>query len=312
MLKSVKVLAQQTAWVYKREGLFTVIKKILKHSWKLPIWMLEDVKWFFLTLRSKKIFISKIHGKVMYLNPKDYGISKELAIYRTHEPLATKILRKFIKNGMTIIDIGANIGYYVLLESLAVGPSGKIIAIEPDLINLKFLKLNVKKNCLENVFIVSAALGDYNGIGKMYTSEFSNLHSLIATSRVKLETVEVPVYTLDTLMEKMDFPVHLVRMDVEGYETNIIMGARQTLKKYLPILMMELHTPIIGRNKTLELLRELRNLGYNRVYIMEREKDFSWFPCSPGLYATTIDALLAEIDSLLNINECVTVFFTKK
>ena len=98
MLKSAKVWTRQAAWVCKKEGLLTLVKKIMKHSWKLPIWILEDAKWFALTFGNKNIFISRIHDKVLYLNPKDYGISKELAIYRTHEPLATKMLQKLIKN----------------------------------------------------------------------------------------------------------------------------------------------------------------------------------------------------------------------
>ena len=65
----------------------------------------------------KETIITTMNGYRMLLLPHDKGISKELKIFRIHEPLATKILKMELREGMTVVDIGSNIGYYVILES---------------------------------------------------------------------------------------------------------------------------------------------------------------------------------------------------
>ena len=71
--------------------------------------------------------------------PNDIGISSELRIYKTHEPLVTSIVLNEVKQGMDCLDIGSNIGYYAILESKLVGETGKIFAIEPSSINFEYL-----------------------------------------------------------------------------------------------------------------------------------------------------------------------------
>ena len=66
----------------------------------------------------------------MYLNLNDFGLSKYLFLNGIREPECTKIMKQELKSGMTIAEIGANIGYYALMEATIIGDSGKIYAIE--------------------------------------------------------------------------------------------------------------------------------------------------------------------------------------
>src|SRR5437879_13308135 len=96
--------------------------------------------------RSSGCLWFKVHGSVLTVLPGDHGISRELAAYRTHEPLASKLLQKFLKPGMNLVDIGSNLGYYALLEARTVGGAGRVIAIEPVAGNFAQLSKNVHAN----------------------------------------------------------------------------------------------------------------------------------------------------------------------
>ena len=70
----------------------------------------------------------------------DKGISTELQIFETHEPLTTHVVLNEIKEKMICLDLGSNIGYYAIIESNIVGKTGKIFAIEPSPVNFPLLK----------------------------------------------------------------------------------------------------------------------------------------------------------------------------
>ena len=70
------------------------------------------------------------------------------------------LVRSLLAPGMKVVDVGANVGYYTLMFAQVVGPAGRIIAIEPSPENLPELKLNIERNKLRNVEIVSKAVGN--------------------------------------------------------------------------------------------------------------------------------------------------------
>ena len=81
-----------------------------------------------------------VNGSKLFLVPNDKGISRELLIFKVHEPIHTMLIKKEIKQGMTCLDVGSNIGYYASLESKLVGEEGKVICIEPSPINFRYLQ----------------------------------------------------------------------------------------------------------------------------------------------------------------------------
>lgn len=285
---------------YKEKGLIALTKKtchFLIYCLSQPRLLWENFLWKLSRLKAidDKI-VTIIHGQKMYLNSNDFGISKELAIYHTHEPVATSLIKKSIKKGMTIVDIGANIGYYVLAESQLIGSEGRIIAIEPNKKNVELLKLTVKENNLKNIKIIEAAIGDYDRNGKLYLSNrASNCHSLISSyDKNKNEYQIVKVYKLDTLIKKLNIPVHLVRMDIEGYEAQAINGMSKILKKYKPILVIELHYDAIGIKAIIKLLGVLKQNGYDVMYISDRDKDFAWIKRNKVIAKPSMELLIEK------------------
>ena len=203
----------------------------------------------------------------------DRGLSRELAAYRIHEPLACQLLEQTLGPGMTVVDIGSNIGYYALLEAQLVGVGGKVIAIEPVPQNAAQLRENVRTNGAANIEIHELAIGERNGGQVIYLSSKSNHHSLLPTPSAP--TVMVMVSTLVYFVSAAHLrSVDLIRMDLEGYETEILSGMQHTLARYGPRLLVELHPHIVGKTALLAYLAKLQSLGYAPEWVFEQERDY--------------------------------------
>jgi FkbM family methyltransferase len=204
----------------------------------------------------------------------DEGVSRELAIHRIHEPLATSLLEQHLRPGMTVVEVGANIGYYALFESRLVGPGGKVIAIEPVPKNVEGLRRNVRNNGRINIEVHQLAIADRNGTLPMYLSARSNWHSLLPTPSA--QTCMVPVSTLDDfLFSAPPDSVDLIRMDVEGYEIEIVKGMQRVLSVYDPYLLIEIHPDLVGSQAIIDYLHTLENLGYTPKFVFEQERDYA-------------------------------------
>ena len=212
-------------------------------------------------------------GNQLSLHPHDKGVSIELAVYRVHEPRTTRLLMRCLTPGMTVVDIGCNIGYYALLEAQQVGPTGRVIAIEPEPRNACLFLHNLHLNGYRNVAFHQVAISDRNGILTLRISEKSNRHSL---SPVPWPTrdLQVPVRTLDSLIAS-DPPdsVDLVRMDLEGHEIAVLPGMLNTIHRYSPKLLIEIHPDLIETRTVVKWLRELKDLDYRPEWLFDQERD---------------------------------------
>jgi len=112
-------------------------------------------------INKDKYKIITVNDSKMYIHFDDDGISKDLYLYKEREKFATERLKSFIKEDDIIVEIGANIGYYVLLEN-KLARKGKIFALEPMPFSRKLLTMNVKLNNAKNIEIFPFAIGDQN------------------------------------------------------------------------------------------------------------------------------------------------------
>ena len=255
-------------------------------------------------LFSGKSDFVKIHGYTIEKIPNDPGISTELTIFKTHEPINTRILTKLIKNGMTCLDIGGNIGYYVLLERKLIGDSGKIIAFEPAPLNFQYLKQNIERNNFQNISLFNFACGNEKKNVKFFINKKSNGSQVYRNesppdpSLGKIITVEMII--LDDFLEKINSEkIDFIRMDAEGYELNIIYGLLKTLEKHKPIISIELHKRQLGIERTIEFFKILKSFGYEIESYMPRELDIPIIGSFSEIKKLTID----EIIKLLQENQ---------
>lgn len=251
-----------------------------------------------------KEHILEINGHKFATIPNDVGISEELLMFQIHEPLSTKLLTQLLKNGMICLDIGSNIGYYVCLESNAIGNNGKVISIEPSPINFKYLKKNIELQNISNIEIHNFACGNENGEIEFLVSDRSNW-SRVATDKFVdvppdtiLQKIKIPMRTVDSFIEEKSLPkLDFIRMDVEGYEVNIVEGMQQTLKKFKPMLQMEIHLFLIGIPKTKTLLQTIQKHAYEILYYIPREMDVPMLGTMNDVKKISFEQLFEDLES---------------
>jgi FkbM family methyltransferase len=256
--------------------LFNGFKKLV-HYYGLTASLNFSIFRYMGILRGKFLDVSKsrtipIHDFLLTTMPNDYGISSELIMYSNHELTTTEIFFKELKNGMTCLDIGSNIGYFALLERQLVGNSGKVICIEPSSKIFEILEQNIKLQNVSNIEFFNFACGNDDAIKKFSTNISSNQSGIIDKSSLffnssSIEIDDIKVKKIDTFFEEQQFPkLDFVRFDTEGYELKIINGMTETIKKFHPILSFELHRSILGDKQTIVLLKTLEEFGYELKY----------------------------------------------
>lgn len=227
------------------------------------------LKNFFIILTVNTFFPSflikkKIFNYKMYLDPKDKGISRTLLLFGKRELDHKKILEKVLKKNMKVFDIGANIGYYPLMESTLVGKNGKIIAIEPVPKNVELLRKNLGLN--KNNITTTMQVGISNRIERkdFLISDHSNLgHIIDSNDHKNKKKIKIQTISLKELIKKT-FNPDFIRMDIEGYEEKVLKDLSNLKLKEYPIICFETH---LTKYKEMEVVLErLFKKGYKVKY----------------------------------------------
>ena len=179
---------------------------------------------------SRFLFRPKIDG-FWYLN------------YSDAEPGVEKVLRENLSIGDTFVDIGAYIGFYSILARNIVGDSGKVIAFEPNPESYEMLKKNFELNGYKNCIAENIALFDEDGFFSLFTAK----RGISSSSLFKVEGIHsgqhftVKATTFDKYCKNHDIVPNLVKIDVEGAEYNVLLGAQEVISLYRPKLLIEIH-----------------------------------------------------------------------
>jgi FkbM family methyltransferase len=220
--------------------------------------------------------VIEVNQSEMIVYPRKGAIHKDLFVYKKREPLCTDYLLRanVIKKGDTVLDIGANIGYYALAEARAVGEKGTVYAVEPVKSNFELLNRNIKLNNFTNVPAFQCAFGDKNKEAEIFVSDKSNLCAISkdAVGGEILEVQPVTMMTIDEFIKDKKTP-KLIRMDVEGYEYEILKGMSNTLKSDIKILM-ELHSipKYLSPKKLDELYQILEENNFRAKFVVFENK----------------------------------------
>ena len=217
-------------------------------------------------IRPEGTIVREILGNRMTLDMSDRGIHRDLFLDGIREPAATRHLMSVLTPDDVVLDIGANIGYYVLMEAKR---CRKVYAVEPVPRNVAVLTENVRLNGYDNVEIYSLAFGRAAGTERMYLSAKSNWHSFHPAPDT-VGRIDIPVETVDAFLRDRECPT-LVRMDVEGYEINIIDGMAETLPR-IGRMFIELHADIMSLDETRLLLDTVRGAGFEPELIVKYDR----------------------------------------
>ncbi len=160
------------------------------------------------------------------------GIARLLIYNGEYESVTTSVLKKYLTPSMKCVDVGANIGYYTLLMARN---SEVVWAFEPEEKNYKDLLENIKLNHFQNIIPINRAVGAIGEVKNLYvSSEESGEHSLVSKRHCK-STTKVEVVTLDSMIKQR---IDVVKIDTEGYDFNVLLGAKRLLSTH-PLLITE-------------------------------------------------------------------------
>ena len=184
-------------------------------------------------------------------------------IWGKYEPETTALFNKIITPGMTVVDIGAHIGYYTRLFAKQTGGAGKVYAFEADPENSAFLKHNTAQ--FPNIIIIAEALSDKVGTVTFYHVQNSTgCHSIVAQENAT--TLTVPTNTLDALLASgvIQRP-DIIKIDIEGGEPLAFQGMAQLLKDQKPLsIVMEFNPSALeaGDQNPLMFLSQMSEYGF--------------------------------------------------
>lgn len=178
-------------------------------------------------------------------------------VYGTWEPQVGSEVVFAVKPGMVVIDAGAHIGYYTLLLAKCVGPAGAVFSFEPLPSNFEMLQKNVEINNLTHVRLQNEAVFSRTQRITMYVPDEPNPGEGSLYERGGTRQYVVNAISLDDFCGKSDLRPDVLKIDVEGAEYDVLVGAQQTISHWRPRLFIELHhfDGNLGAHPVPELLR---------------------------------------------------------
>jgi FkbM family methyltransferase len=208
-----------------------------------------------------------------------------------YERELVNMFKTVLKAGMTVLDVGANIGYFSALAAGLVGRGGEVYAFEPSPACSSQLKRNLAP--FPSAYAFPVAVGDAHGTACFRFSEEPNQTgwgSLLSEDKSMQETI-VPVVTLDDwVRENKIRRVDFIKMDVEGAECRALQGATALLNQFRPIIVAELNSTCLARDgrQPADVLALLRTAGYDT------------FAFNEGVLALPTE-LGAEVDTIASL-----------
>ena len=216
------------------------------------------------------------HGIKYHLDISDYT---EHSIYFGYLENDFNELFEMAKGKKVIIDVGVNVGS-TLLNFAKICPDGFVFGFEPDGKSISKAERNLKLNEFNNAAIIKKGLGDQNVSARLYKVNGGNagqnrflspaVSKLIGESNYD----EAEVIKLDDFVEEKGLDrIDLIKIDVEGFELNVLRGAEQSLRKFSPVLfieLMDINLALQGENSK-SLICFLERLGYEIYHARTKE-----------------------------------------
>jgi len=218
-------------------------------------------------------------GGVNWLLDLKEGIDLAIFLQGRFEPSTAKALRRLVETGDVVLDIGANVGAHTLPLSALVGPNGHVIAFEPTQYAYAKLRANIDANPdlagrIQAVRVQLTGSDDESPSGSIYSSwpvvGDSTGHPTHA-GELK-STAGARAVSLDTFLKEQNIArVDLVKLDVDGYECDVVAGAERTLSKHHPSICFEV-APYVQEERG-HSMRELLDVLARHGYEISRESD---------------------------------------
>jgi FkbM family methyltransferase len=246
------------------------------------------IRWAGRSMHERDQTIARGFAKGLKIN---VGFSHVGYVLGTTEPEVQAALDMLLRPGMTVYDIGANVGFHAISAARRVGADAKVVCFEalPD--NAKQIEYNASSNQFKNIQVVVTALGNSEGEAAFWTSKQPTWGKLASVGKKPdkfAKEIKVRLRRLDSVVDELKLPPPaLIKMDVEGSEIDVLEGARQTLERYRPIVLIEAH----GTNGAIENF--LVAIGY-RVGVLGQNVPVAEAYWNAHIFAISAEPVRAE------------------
>ncbi len=210
-------------------------RKHFKGQFKLFLWLYSRNK-----LKIKRTITKPLIGNFNINVVTTNYIDAWIYYAGDYESFVKKYFKTHIKPGDTVLDVGANIGFHTLYLAELVGASGKVIAVEPMPVNFKALEKNIALNNFNQIITINSALSSKNETINIYlnpTQHNPGAYNLFEEG--EKNTLINCVKGDDLLTELSVNKVALIKIDVEGFEFEVLKGLYQTILKDKPVIIFE-------------------------------------------------------------------------
>lgn len=207
--------------------------------------------------------IVQLDGFRMYVRPDDLAVGAVIKTGR-YEPHVASVFSLYLKEGMTVVDVGANAGFFALMAAAKVGPRGKVFAVEPCQDNIKLILASAKENGFDNLEALMCGASESPGIVALARA-FSTASIARLAAAEEVDTEIALVLPLDRLIP-LDASVHILKIDIDGAEYLAMKGASDIVRRCRPLIFTELaprHLQAISGVDPREYLQLFTSIGYD-------------------------------------------------
>ena len=174
-------------------------------------------------------------------------------------------LREWMRPGMNVVDVGANVGVYSLPFARRVAPDGSVFAFEPGSANRRHLEIGRSANGIANLCVMSYAVAERERAGWLELAATGDLNALVSSPLDKASAEQVQVTTLDAQVRSNGWPkIDFVKIDAEGQEANIVDGGRGFFQSQSPLVMCE----VTDREDSGDVRARFETMGYGTYRLL--------------------------------------------
>jgi len=250
-----------------------------------------------------KLTRGKIHGQLMHLDLAEWPDRSTYFLGRWYDLGTQTLMFSFIRSGDTVIDVGANRGMFALTASKLVGESGQVICFEPNPKCVSLLRQEIASNNIHNITIHPFALGSRNeelmlSIPLYNSGQGTFSHNLYDKESTQQVRSQVKIGDEILKLEQLSF----IKIDVEGFEPNVIKGLVSTIERHQPIIITEINRGFLAScgssfEDLAHLMADLNYRGY-KLGIRKTNGDYDWHLTCIDDEANDFDAVWFHVTAL--------------
>ena len=258
---------------------------------------------------NSRLFMHTLDGHRLLLDAREKFMALHLLEHGSWEDHIRFAIRALLPAGGTFIDVGANIGVHTLYASTVIGPNGKILAFEPSPATREICRENLEINgLLDQVVLSDFALSEKDG--ELVDFEHFDQHPAMSGFKIPEERltkfagsknrIRVKTTTIDSIVAALSSPPDLIKIDVEGFELQVLKGSQSTIENcgnvsYIVEYEKALATSVLGFDPINTIFEFFSKNGFN-AYSIESNCSFRIIDLANIEAETGVDYLFTKID----------------